>query len=710
MPVIYNNCKIIPAPLVTISEEMLSAPDGRKIGTTYLITLNGTLVSDMGSPQDGSLNGVSWGGYQNLFWIGSNYPGNEIISVGSKLNSIETKQQALRALFSTDGEWLEFQSPNGDAPLKCQPRLKSIQFPDGIWVQTCSYTITLECDLLYLNGSPISNTPTHSELVSSAGENWQIQEGEVKKTYNITHTLNAVGKIAYDSLGNTSGYPWQRAKDFVFNRLGTTYTGIGDFSTIPVSSLVTSSALGAGIVDFTALSPFNFSRNETVDEIGGSYSLTETWLLAQTSGTDVYSISVRKINEDPYTTVNATIQGKIAGYATQLFDYDYGIQTAQWLWSITQNQLFNRVSSYIGLSGITLDSRAIQATTDINPIDGTINYTYSFDNKSYAATGVFETFVIAKKLDPSDYKITYSINGNIKGRKFDDDTDPKAPFLRARNYLSLIDIEPLLYKRITQSKFFPEASGLGLSVYPLSKSMDLNEADGLISYYYEFNNRQNDGNNFNDTIQEDYKVSSNFNREDGKTTYNVNGTIQGLNIDGLSREQRYQNALNYWESVAQPNLYSRIFLYYSGVNIPNSSPVSLEIEHAKNAATISYNYAFNNKPAPLLPGVMYESISVSEQNANQAVQVVAKIPILGRVRGPIIQDINTTTEKIRTVSVEAVLGPTGSTTWLNSFNLKPNYDSYIYALEPDGGRTQEDNSSWDWINGRYQKTVSWIYT
>src|SRR4051812_15150070 len=121
MPVIYDNCKIIPAPTVSIAEEIISAPDGRKVGTTYQLTLNGTIVSDMGSPQDGSLVGANWGGYKNLFWIGSNYPGNEVISVGSKLNSVETKQQALRALFSTDGRWLEFQSPNGDAPLKCQP-------------------------------------------------------------------------------------------------------------------------------------------------------------------------------------------------------------------------------------------------------------------------------------------------------------------------------------------------------------------------------------------------------------------------------------------------------------------------------------------------------------------------------------------------------------------------------------------------------------
>lgn len=710
MPVIYNSSKIIPAPLVIVSEEVIQSPDGRKIGTTYALTLNGTIVSDKGSPQDGTLVGANWGGPYGLFWQGSNYPADELISVGSKLNAIEIKQQALRSLFSEDGKWLEFQSPNGDAPLKCQPRLRSIQFPDGIWVQTCPYTIILECDLLYLNGSPVSNTPTHDELISNASETWQIQEGETKRTYSVSHTLSAVGKNAFDSLGNPIGYPWQIAKDFVFNRLGVGYAGIGNFSTISVSSLVSSSALGLGTINFTGLLPFNFSRNENIDEIGGSYTLTENWVFCPTSGTDVYSVSVKRISEEPYTTLNASIQGRIIGYSTNLFDYDQRVKSAQLVWSQALPQLYSRVSEYIGATGISLNIDAVQAAYDINPIDGTIDYNYSFDNKSYAASGIFETFTISKKISPDDYKVSFSINGNIKGRKYDWDTNPSDSFARAKSYFNTVDNDPFIYNRIILSKFYPEASSLGLRQNPISKSIDFNESDGFVSYAYEFNNRLNDNDLFSDTIQEEYKVNRNFNREDGRTTYSVNGTIQGLNINGLSRDQRFTNALNYWNTVAQPSIYGRIFTYYNGANIPNSIPVSQDLEYYKNAATITYNYSYNNKPAPLMSGALFESITVSEQNSNQRVQVVAKIPILGRAIGPIIQDINTTNEKTRTVNIEVVLGPTGGSNILASFNLKPNYDSYVYQLAPNGGRVQEDNETWDWVNGKFSKNVSWIYT
>jgi len=710
MPVIYDNAKIIPAPLVTVNEEIVSGPDGRKVGTTYTLTLNGTMVSDMGSPQDGSLFGSNWGGPDDLFWVGSNYPPNELITVGSKLNSIETKQQALRALFSQDGKWLEFQSPNGDAPLKCQPRVRSIQFAEGIWVQTCPYTIVVECDVLYLNGKPVTNTPTHDELISSTSENWQIQEGEVKKTYSVSHTLNAVGKVAFDSLGNPSGYPWEHAKQFVFNRLGIGYGGIGNFSTIPVSSLVISSALGLGSINFNGLMPFNFSRNESIDETAGSYSLTENWIFCPTSGTDNYTISVRRISDEPYTTLSASIQGRIVGYNVDLFDYDQRILSAEWMWSQALPQLYNRVSQYINATGINLNTEAVQATYDVNPIDGTIDYNYSFDNKLYSVSGVFETFTISKKIVPDDYRVAFSINGAIKGRKYDNEIDPSAPFLRARSYFDTLDMEPLLYDRIISSKFYPEASGLGLRIYPLSKSIDFNESDGSINYSYEFNNRQNDGDYFNDIIQDEYRVTRSFNREDGRTIYTINGNIQGLNINGLSREQRFANALEYWNIIAQSSMYSRIFTYYDNANIPYAVPVTTEIEQYKNAATINYSYSYNNKPAPIISGALFESITVSEQNAKQKVQVVARIPIIGRVVGPIIQDMNTTTEKIRSINIEVVLGPTGSTTWLSSFSLKPDYDEYVYQLQPEGGKVQEDNEVWDWINGRYQKNISWVYT
>lgn len=703
MAVILGNSKIIPAPLVAISEEIVIAPDGRKVGTVYSITMNGTLTTDMGSPQDGTLTGSSWGGPNNLFWTNSGYPPNDLTVIGSKQDSIQIKQDALRALFSIDGQWLQFQSPNGEAPLKCQPRLKSIQFDNGVWVQTCAYTIVLEADILYLNGTPVTNTPTHTELVSSAGENWQIQEGEAKKTYSISHTLNAVGKRTFDSVGSEVGYPWQRAKDFVINRLGVGYTSSASFSTIPVQTLVTSSLLGSGSVNFSNLRAHNFSRNETVDEVGGSYSLTENWILCATSGSETYSIDVKKVVDEPYTSMAASIQGKIVGYYDNLFDYDVKIQSAQWMWSQLQGTpLYNRVSSYAG-SGLNINPS--EATLDIDVVNGTIDYNYSYDNKPYNGD-ILDTFTISKKNTSEDYKVSYSINGTIKGRKYEGDTDPRQSFVRAKSYFDSIDEETFFYNRIRSSSYFANSSGLRPN--PLAKSVDLNEAEGTVSYSYELNNRTNDNDISSDYVQEDYSVNSSFSATDGKRSFTINGTIIGLAIANITREQRYNNAILYWTGVVEPILYTRVNDYYS-VNISNTNPVSTEVQKSKNAASITYNYTFNNTPRPLLPGALFENISVTEQNANRTINVIAKIPIIGRSTGPLIQDMTTTTERVRTLSIDVVLTPTGSIDFASSFLLKPNYDVYVAQLVPGGSFVQEDTDTYNWRESRYSRNVSWVY-
>lgn len=706
MAVIVGNCKLIPAPIVSINEDITAAPDGRKIGTVYTLTITGTITTDMGSPQDGGVAGSYWGGPNNLFWTGPGYPSNDLTNIGSKQNSIQIKQDAIRALFATDGQWIQFQSPNGDAPLKCQARLKSIQFENGIWVNTCNYTIVMEADLLYLNGSPVNNSATHTELISSASESWQIQEGDVKKTYNISHTVSAVGKRTFDSTGVESGYPWQRARDFVVNRLGIGYTSTGAFSVLSGQSIINSSALASGSVNFANLSPHNFARNETVDEVGGSYALTESWLLGASSGTDSYAVNVRKITEDSYTTIVASIQGKIVGYYDNLFDYDKKIQGAQWMWSQLQGTpLYNRISS---LAGSGLNALPSAATLDIDSINGTIDYNYTYDNKPYNGD-ILDTYVISRKNTSDDYKITYSVNGTIKGRKYEGDTDPRQPFVRAKTYFDSIDDETFFYNRVVSSSYFPEASGLGLRPNPLNKSVDLNEAEGTVSYAYDLNNRTNDGNISSDYVQEEYTVSSSFNATDGKKIYTINGTIVGLAIADITRDARYNNASTYWETVAQPNIYNRILSYYSGVYIPNTNPISTEVQKSKNAGQISYTYTFNNQPAPILPGALFENITVTEQNANATVNVIAKIPIIGRTAGPILQDMNTTIEKTRTLAIQVNLGPASGSDFVTLFNAKPNYDAYVAQLVPNNGRVQDDNYTWDWREGRYSRNVTWIY-
>src|SRR5690242_6025731 len=97
--VIYNGCALIPGPLMTVQDNPIIGGNQTRLGNTYNIVMDGTLVSDMGSPQGGSLVGSSWGGPNNQFWIDTGYPPNEQVLVAHKLYSIESKIQALKTLF-----------------------------------------------------------------------------------------------------------------------------------------------------------------------------------------------------------------------------------------------------------------------------------------------------------------------------------------------------------------------------------------------------------------------------------------------------------------------------------------------------------------------------------------------------------------------------------------------------------------------------------
>lgn len=707
MPVSYNSCLLVPAPFLSIQEQRTKSSDGRTLGVVYSLRIIGKIDAWKGSPQGGSLAGAGWGGPYNRFWQNSGYPADESVLAAHRLASIENKIEALRALFATEGAWLEFTSPDGSTPMKVQPRINALNFTEGSWFETVDYTIDAECDLIYVNGTPIVPM-SFSELIQNATESWDIQEADVVKTYRVTHSVNAVGKRTFDSLGNQVGDPWQNAKDFVTDRLVLGWNGASAFSSNAGQFIFNNSSSASGTVNFSSLSPYNFARSENVDELGGSYSVTESWILAQGSGTDVYNVSVKRLVDDPYTTVIASIQGTIKGFYSDLFDYDHRILGANWIWDqLKGNNLYNRVSQYV--SGVTLNTQAIGAALDYNPQEGSINYNYEFNNRIFNGDA-FEEYTVSRKSSAEDYKTSFSIGGSIKGRKYDTDNDPTLPFQRATTLWNQLKVSPTLYNRIISSKYFPDATGIGINQSPISVSVDMNEAEGTIQYAYDFNTRANDSVYPNDDVLEEYNISRSFSRDEGRIIYTINGTIMGLSVTDVPnpRAVKFTAATGYWEYYAKPNLYSRIAQYYQTA-LSNTLPQVEEVEKNPTVGQVSYNYQFYNYPLPILSGALSEIISVSEENAGGDVQVIANIPIPGRALGPVLQNVSTTTAKMRSLSIETVTYPTGGPDLLTAFNLRPNYDSYVTQLAPAGGYKESDVYTWDWRGGRYSRQVRWIY-
>ncbi len=708
MSVRYGPNSIEPGPIVRLEKQIETGGEGTKLGATYTGAITGTLVAFKGSPQGGTLSGPDWGGPFNRFWQTSGYADVESVPADSRVASIHNKQEALRALFAVDGQWLEWQARSGAPPLKCQPRIKRIVFDEGVWFDRCDYTIEIEADFLYVNGNPEVDTPYHDELISTASESWQMEDGDVAKTFRLTHTASAAGKRKFDNLGNQVGLPWQIAKEFIQNRLELGYDGISAFSPINGRTIAGSSFLNDGsAIDLSTFDAYNFVRSENVDELAGTYSVNETWTLAvPSSGTDVYTVGVRKFSTEPNTTTSVVIQGTIKGFYTRLNDYDTRNANAEYVWSQLQGaNLFSRANSYVS-NGISLNNQATVGTLDFNPNEGTINYSYEFSDR-LSNGDAFEEYVISKTSSINDYKYSIEIQGKVTGRQYESDTSSNDKIQRALTVWNGLD----LYDRIISSNFFPNVAE-DLRQNPATKKYDVDPSNGVISYVYSFDNRENDNDIANENVHEEYTISSGFSRENSIYTYTITGTVEGLSIvEGSgAREAKYRAAHDYWETVAASSFVSRIENNY-GITLANTNPTETESQKNPTTGVITYTYRYTNEQPPYVAGALSEIITIQDINKNADINIFASIPVIARKVGPKLQDMATTSERVRGIDIETVFPPVAGPNILAAYASAPNYDTIVAQIVPTASEVFKVDDSQTWVprNGRYSRSVRWVY-
>ena len=354
----YNNKRLIPCPLVSITKQFQRTADGTLIGTYWEGTINGTIVAYMGSPDSDS-----------VLWDQSGYPADESIDADSRLGSIFRKQEAIRELFSEDGHSLEFQSADGSQPLRCNPRITGINFNEGIWFNVCTYTISFQADIIYINGQVYGEDDV--SYLNDASDTWTIDtqedyETETDRTYVLNHTVSATGKKVYDENGDLlSGLvAWEWAREWVLPRLGFQSTYLNSSGVRDLPSYYTG---------------YNHTRTENIDHLGGQYGVTETWTLASGAAIENFNLSTTKSTQDGLTSVS--IDGTIRGLENRNSDM-----------IVTTSKYANALNKYNSISGsilsraltyseINLNPVPISETISRDPFGGTINYSYSYDTR-----------------------------------------------------------------------------------------------------------------------------------------------------------------------------------------------------------------------------------------------------------------------------------------------------------------------------------------
>lgn len=419
-------CTIRPTPFVSISQSVLKNGAGEAIGSTYTITLTGTLISDQGTPYgvktDGSRydfygtvpNSIGpYGAFDNsVSHFESNRPPQQRVSTIEASNSIFSKQKALRALFSKDGQKLEITDFNdNEATIICYPRLiGDISFEEGIYVDKCGYTITLEADTLLdedlkvdYEGTLIPTAsgigtilPNHTEdmlksisaaFISDYSETWNIDTDDAvgesidnPRTYKISHSISAVGKRHfYDGQAEPA---WMQAKRFVQSKLA---NSINDYPNIM-------GKIGSGTLNLVnAYGGFNQIRTEEVNVSDGSYNVTENWVLSSGTSYENYNMSVSTSIDSPF--IGVTIDGNIKGLTTispsGFFNSSIGTRAIDNAYSryykVSNSGKFG-ISSDIykranNLVAVELNSQPRSVSLATNDYTGEITYNLQFDNR-----------------------------------------------------------------------------------------------------------------------------------------------------------------------------------------------------------------------------------------------------------------------------------------------------------------------------------------
>ena len=229
----------------------------------------------------------------------------------------------------------------------------------------------------------------------------------------------------------------------------------------------------------------------------------------------------------------------------------------------------------------------------------------------------------------------------------------------------------------------------------------------------------------------------NVNVAENVTTVNVQGEIQGLaSIDYKQPNAIQKPSVSAWDAAeayfnaVESTLVARASGAYgiSGVSgcgtrgVLNPAPISRTIGCNPKAGTISYDYQFDNKLKACITGdcIISQNISIDDQLATD---VFASHVALGRKLGPVLQDIGTTTAKVRTLSIELVLAPP---TGCAGFDKQATYsiwepvptgqiDTLIKSVAGDLTNrfdivfTGTNTENWNFTQGRYTRSVAWTY-
>lgn len=356
---------IRPCPLISITWNTNFTQDGQ-LGGKYDITLTGSLLSHVGSPIY-PVKKNNTGNYTDPSTFATSYTQNTSDQTSDDqmgLGSLLSKQIALRELFSKTCVKVEVASvadAQTEPLITFYPKFVSINFTEGVWVDKCDYSITLEAEFLLDNNEKVIGSESYASKTFKPGdtdwvegerielnvlldkiggfiedfqESWSIEpedgngntvdpsDGEnIIRVYRLSRSLSAKGKdiSKYQCFGTYPPEyykPHEQARRYIINHIqgsGTTSNHDDDYpSAFPptLGSYYASGLLNLS-VGANGYRGYNHSRSENVDITQGTYSVQDSWILSSGASYENYNLSYSTGLDSSRNVVS--IQGTIKG-------------------------------------------------------------------------------------------------------------------------------------------------------------------------------------------------------------------------------------------------------------------------------------------------------------------------------------------------------------------------------------------------------------
>lgn len=227
-------------------------------------------------------------------------------------------------------------------------------------------------------------------------------------------------------------------------------------------------------------------------------------------------------------------------------------------------------------------------------------------------------------------------------------------------------------------------------------------------------------------------ITGNYNKdESGESSVTVDGTIRGLSsLDPLSTqhnkiEQARKTYINITGDLGSSSkiyqfandIFNRYHLNNTCLALRNKS-LNYSFGENKTAGTITFSVVYKVVPNivnALLEGIagsIVATATISDTNrvgAGFDMDTIVIIPVIGRTAGPIIQNMNTTKERTRTAVIDVTIEACHRSP--NNATVRQQSLAAIAAYAPSGSNVYVNNftESWDWISGKYQGTLEWVY-